>query len=66
MIGLDLTEMDDILIKKTIVYLKFLGIDKCYFVHVAKNLAIPQEILDSHPELLAPNDESEIKAFRFS
>lgn len=58
MIGLDLTEMDDILIKKTIVYLKFLGIDKCYFVHVAKNLAIPQEILDSHPELLAPNDES--------
>ncbi len=58
MIGLDLTEMDDILIQKTIVFLKFLGIDKCYFVHVAKNLAIPQEILDSHPELLAPGDES--------
>jgi nucleotide-binding universal stress UspA family protein len=58
MIGLDLTEMDDILIQKTIVFLKFLGIDKCYFVHVAKNLAIPQEILDNHPELLAPRDES--------
>lgn len=58
MIGLDLTEMDDILIKKTIVYLKFLGIDKCYFVHVAKNLAVPEEILKKHPELLAPGDES--------
>lgn len=58
MIGLDLTEMDDILIQKTIVFLEFLGIDKCYFVHVSKNLTIPQEILDKHPELLAPRDES--------
>ncbi len=58
MIGLDLTEMDDILIKKTIVFLEFLGIDKCYFVHVSKNLAIPQEILDKHPELIAPGDEA--------
>jgi len=58
MIGLDLTEMDDILIEKTIVFLKFLGIDKCYFIHVTKDLAIPQEILDRHPELLAPSDES--------
>lgn len=58
MIGLDLTEMDDILIKKTIIILDFLGIEKCYFVHVAKDLAIPQDILDKHPELLAPGDES--------
>lgn len=58
MIGLDLTEMDDILIKKTIVYLNFLGIDKCYFVHVAKDLAVPEEVLKKHPELLAPGDES--------
>jgi nucleotide-binding universal stress UspA family protein len=58
MIGLDLTEMDDILITKTIVFMEFLGIDKCYFVHVAKDLAVPQEILDKHPELIAPGDES--------
>jgi nucleotide-binding universal stress UspA family protein len=57
-IGLDLTEMDDILISKTIVFMEFLGIDKCYFVHVSKNLAVPQEILDKHPELMAPGDES--------
>jgi nucleotide-binding universal stress UspA family protein len=58
MIGLDLTEMDDVLIKKTATLVKFLGIDKCYFVHVAKNLEIPQEILEQFPDLVAPTDES--------
>lgn len=58
MIGLDLTEMDDILIKKTAALVKFLGVEKCYFVHVARNLEIPQEILDQYPDLIAPSDES--------
>lgn len=58
MVGLDLTEMDDILIKKTAVFVKFLGVQKCYFVHVAKNLEIPKEILAKYPDLIAPTDES--------
>jgi nucleotide-binding universal stress UspA family protein len=58
MIGLDLTEMDEILIQKTNIFLKFLGVEKCYFVHVAKNLAIPDDILSQYPDLLAPGDES--------
>jgi nucleotide-binding universal stress UspA family protein len=58
MIGLDLTEMDDVLIKKTIVYLEFLGIEKCYFVHVAKSLTVPEEVLKKHPELSTAGDES--------
>ena len=58
MIGLDQTEMDDILIKKTAVFVKFLGIEKCYFVHVGKNLEIPSEILEKYPDLVAPTDES--------
>jgi len=58
MIGLDLTEMDDILINKTASLVKFLGIEKCYFVHVSKNLEIPKEILDQYPDLMAPSDES--------
>lgn len=58
MIGLDLTEMDEILIEKTIVFLKFWGVEKCYFVHVAKSLAIPDEILKEYPNLLAAGDES--------
>lgn len=58
MVGLDLTEMDDILIKKVAVFTKFLGIEKCYFVHVSKNLEIPQDILSQYPDLIAPTDES--------
>lgn len=58
LVGLDLTEMDDILIKKTITFIEFLGIEKCYFIHIAKDLAIPQEILDNYPDLVAPGDES--------
>lgn len=58
MIGLDLTEMDDILIKKTAVFIKFLGIKKCYFIHVAKNLEIPNAILAQYPDLSAPADEN--------
>ncbi|NVJ87201.1 MAG: universal stress protein [Algoriphagus sp.] len=58
MIGLDLTEMDDIIIKKTNIFLKFLGVEKCYFVHVSQNLAIPDEVLKQYPDLLAPGDES--------
>lgn len=58
MIGLDLTEMDDILIRKTAVFAKFLGIEKCYFVHVSKNLEIPTEILEKYPDLISPTDES--------
>lgn len=58
LVGLDLTEMDDVLIKKTITFIEFLGIEKCYFIHIAKDLAIPQEILDTYPDLIAPGDES--------
>lgn len=58
MIGLDLSEMDDIIIKKMAVFIKFLGIEKCYFIHVAKNLEIPKDILDKYPDLIAPTDES--------
>lgn len=58
MVGLDLTEMDDILIKKTAAFVEFLGIEKCYFIHVAKDLEIPEEILERYPNLVAPSDES--------
>ena len=58
MVGLDLSEMDDILIKKIGALVEFLGIEKCYFIHVSKNLEIPQEILNQYPDLIAPTDES--------
>ncbi|MFC3416343.1 universal stress protein [Algoriphagus hitonicola] len=58
MVGMDLTEMDDILIKKTIVFLEFLGVEKCYFLHVSKNLALPEDIIQKYPNLVASGDET--------
>lgn len=58
MVGLDLSKMDDILVQKVAKFSKLIGIKKLYFIHVAKNLALPEEISKSYPDLLAPADES--------
>ncbi len=65
MVGLDLTEMDEILLKKIAYISEVIGFEKIYFVHVAKNLTLPEEIRIEYPDLLAPLDEtmkSEIKS----
>jgi nucleotide-binding universal stress UspA family protein len=58
MIGMDLTEMDDILISKMAVLSEILGIKKLYFIHVSKNLSLPDEIREKFPDLVAPADEA--------
>jgi nucleotide-binding universal stress UspA family protein len=58
MVGMDLTEMDDILISKMAVLSEILGIKKIYFIHVSKNLALPEEIREKFPDLVAPADEA--------
>jgi nucleotide-binding universal stress UspA family protein len=58
MVGMDLTEMDDILISKMSVLSGILGIKKLYFIHVSKNLALPEEIREKFPDLVAPADEA--------
>ncbi|MCH6234061.1 universal stress protein [Cognataquiflexum rubidum] len=58
MVGMDLTEMDDILISKMGVLSEILGIKKLYFIHVSKNLALPDEIREKFPDLVAPADEA--------
>lgn len=40
---------------------KLLGIEKIYFIHISKNLSLPEEVKERHPDMLAPMDES-IKA----
>jgi nucleotide-binding universal stress UspA family protein len=58
MIGLDLTAMDEILIQKVRTLISILGFEKLYLIHVAKNLVLPDDINTTHPNLLAPIDES--------
>jgi nucleotide-binding universal stress UspA family protein len=61
MVGLDLSKMDDILIEKVANLSEILGIEKLYFIHVAKDLSLPEELRKEYPDLVAPTDES-IKA----
>ena len=58
MIGLDLSEMDEILIRKVAFISEALGFKKLYLIHVAKDLVLPEEIRSAYPDLLAPMDET--------
>ena len=58
MVGLDLTEMDEILIPKIALISELLGVKKIYFIHVSKDLSLPEEIRKNFPDLIAPADEA--------
>ncbi|WP_375584137.1 universal stress protein [Cyclobacterium xiamenense] len=58
MVGLDLSPMDEILINQIKSLAPIFGMEKVYFVHVAKNLILPEEVSQSYPDLIAPMDET--------
>ena len=58
LIALDLTEMDEILIRYTSHLAKLLKSEKVYFVHVARDLELPEDLRKNYPDLMAPSDES--------
>ncbi|MCC5938445.1 MAG: universal stress protein [Lunatimonas sp.] len=64
MVGLDLTKMDETLLSNIKIWSPILGIEKIYFVHVAKDLSIPEELSKNYPDLLAPVDETIIRGIK--
>ncbi|WP_375579626.1 universal stress protein [Marivirga tractuosa] len=58
LIALDLTEMDELLVKYSSHLAEFLKSEKVYFIHVAKNLELPEDLRKNYPDLMAPSDES--------
>jgi len=58
MVGMDLSAMDEVLLKNVKHLVSILKIEKLYFVHVAKDLSIPEEIKNTYPNHLAPVDET--------
>jgi nucleotide-binding universal stress UspA family protein len=58
LVALDLTEMDEILIKYVSHLAEFLKSEKVYFIHISKNLELPEDLRKNYPDLMAPNDES--------
>lgn len=58
MVGLDFSKMDDILVQKVANLTEVLGIEKLYFIHVAKDLSVPEELREKYPDLVVPTDET--------
>ncbi|SEJ18649.1 Nucleotide-binding universal stress protein, UspA family [Cyclobacterium xiamenense] len=58
MVGLDLSPMDETLINQIKSLAPIFRMEKVYFVHVAKNLILPEEVSQSYPDLIAPVDET--------
>ncbi len=59
MIGLDLSEMDETVIRYVRDFTRTVpGIESVYFVHVVKNLELPEEIRKKYGDVLLPNDEA--------
>lgn len=56
MVGLDLTEMDDTLIRYTAFLCSISEIEHVYFIHAEKSLDVPDEVLESMPNGM-PADE---------
>ncbi len=58
LVALDLTEMDDILIRYISKMAAYFNTEKVYFFHIADSFNLPAEVKKSYPDLLAPTDES--------
>lgn len=57
MVGLDLSQMDDVLIERVAAFAKYFLPSKVYFTHIGKDYTIPQSVRDSFPTLNEPMDE---------
>ncbi|MTI31482.1 universal stress protein [Xanthovirga aplysinae] len=58
LIPLDLTEMDDVLIRYSAMIARMMKSEEVYFMHIAKNLEVPEPILEKFPKLNTPVDEN--------
>ncbi|MEM6524088.1 MAG: universal stress protein [Bacteroidota bacterium] len=58
LVGIDLTQMDETLLKFTSMLVDNFEVDAVYFIHVVKSLEIPEGLSKQYPDLLVPLDES--------
>ncbi|WP_158855802.1 universal stress protein [Lunatibacter salilacus] len=58
MIGMDLSSMDETILMNIKHMIAVFDTEKIYFVHVSKDLSIPEDIKKTYPDLLAPADET--------
>ena len=58
LVALDLTEMDETLVRYITRISNEIDLDKIYFFNVMKSLELPEKIAEKYPDLVAPMDEA--------
>jgi len=66
LVALDLTEMDETLIRYIARLSNEIDLDKIYFFNVMKNLELPEKIAEKYPDLVAPMDEATINEIQYT
>ena len=56
--GLDLSEMDNYVIQFSALLCKALSVRRIFFIHVARDLELPEDMLQEYPGLVMPSEES--------
>lgn len=58
MVALDLTEMDEHILKYASMVVETFGITKVYFIHITSSFELPKEMQEKYGDLMAPIDET--------
>ena len=66
LVAVDLTEMDESLVRYIAYLSNKIAMDKVYFINVMKNMEVPEEIAEKYPEMVAPMDEATRKEIQFT
>ena len=66
LVAVDLTEMDEKLVRYIAMLSNAVKLDKVYFFNVLKNMELPESISEKYPNLLAPLDEATKKEIQYT
>ena len=66
LVAVDLTEMDESLIKYIAYLSNEIKLDKVYFINVMKSMELPEKIVQKYPNMAAPMDEATKKEIQYT
>ena len=66
LVAVDLTEMDESLVRYIAHLSNQITLDKVYFINVMKSMEIPDKIVEKYPNLAAPMDEATKKEIQYT
>jgi nucleotide-binding universal stress UspA family protein len=58
LVGLDLTDMDQHVVKFACMIARMFKVDAVYFLHVTSSLELPEDIAEKYGDMMAPVDET--------